>query len=609
MAEDGAAGRAKTKGQHRRPFLHRLLPAFDWLPGYGRATFTSDLAAGLTVGAVLIPQGMAYALVAGLPPQAGLYAAVFPVVAYALFGRSRQLAVGPVAIVSLLTAAGLEPLARGDASLYGELATTLALMVGALMVAMALGRLGFLANFLSNPVLSGFTSAAAIIIGASQLRHMLRIDLVRSEYALEIVLDGARRLDQTHGLTLAIGLGGFFLLIALRLWRSNVPWALLVVLGATLLVALLDLEARGVRVVGNIPRALPAARVPPIEAARLEDLLGLSLTISLVALVESLAMAHFFAARNRYRVRAGGEFLALGTANLAAGLFQGYPVAGSFSRTAVNAAAGARTPVASLITAAVIALTLVAAAPVFRPLPNAILASVVFMAATALFDVSEARRLWQVKRSDFFLLVLAFVSTLALGIERGIAISVVASLLVVLRRTARPHTAVLGRVPGTEVYRNIDRSPDATTTEGVVVLRVDAPLYFANADFLRQKLCSVEIGQRGRMRALVLDASSVNDLDSSGAQALGEILDDYRQRGVELYLANVKGVVLDVLRRSGLHERLGADHFFLSTHDAVCHAESVDLTPPPLSPDGPGPPPTGRPARRTPWPARGRSRP
>lgn len=608
MADEAAARQAKTGS--RRPFLHRLLPAFDWLPGYGRATFTADLAAGLTVGAVLIPQGMAYALVAGLPPQAGLYAAVFPVLAYALFGRSRQLAVGPVAIVSLLTAAGLEPLAGGDARLYGELAATLALMVGALMVVMALGRLGFLANFLSNPVLSGFTSAAAIIIGASQLRHMLRIDLVRSEYAVDIIIDGARRLDETHGLTLAIGLGGFFVLMVLRRWRPNVPWALMVVLAATLLVALADLEARGVKVVGNIPRALPALRVPPVEANRFEDLLSLSVAVSVVALVESLAMAHFFAARNRYRVRPGGEFLALGTANLAAGVFQGYPVAGSFSRTAVNAASGARTPVASLITAGVIAVTLLAAAPVFRPLPNAILASVVFMAATSLFDVSEARRLWRVKRSDFYLLALAFVSTLALGIERGIAVSVAASLLVVLRRTARPHTAVLGRVPGTEVYRNIDRTPDAITTEGVVVLRVDAPLYFANADFLRQKLRSVEAGQHGRMRVLVLDASSVNDVDSSGAQALGEIVDDYRQRDVELYLANVKGVVLDVLRRSGLHERLGPDHFFLSTHEAVGQAERViGLTPHPPSPDGPALPPTAPPAHRPSWPAGDRYRP
>ena len=555
--------------------LRRALPVFEWLPGYGRAVFTSDLAAGLTVGAVLIPQGMAYALVAGLPPVVGLYASVFPILAYAVFGRSRQLAVGPVAIVSLLTAAGLEPLAGGDPSAYVGLAATLAVMVGALMVLMAVGRLGFTADLLSHPVLSGFTSAAALIIVASQLRHMLGVDLIRSEFVHLVVVDAARRIDEIHLLTVALGAGGFALLMVLRRWRPGFPWALVLVLAATALVAGLGLEARGIKVVGDIPRSLPNARPPSFDLAGVRSLLPLSFAITLVALIESLAMAKYFAARNGYRVNAGQELVALGASNLTAGLFQGYPVAGSFSRTAVAAATGARTPMAGLITAGVIAVTLVVAAPVFRSLPKAVLASVVFMAVTGLVDVAEARRLWRVKRSDFYLLALSFTATLGLGIERGILVGVVASLLVVLSQTARPHTAVLGRVPGTTNFRNVDRSPGAVTIPGVVVVRVDAPLYFANAEFLAGTLRKVEMAHPHPLRVLILDCSSVTDLDSSADAVLGELADDYAARGVEFFLANVKGIVLDVMRRSGFYARLGSARFFFSTLEAVGYARNL----------------------------------
>ncbi|HET9769994.1 MAG TPA: SulP family inorganic anion transporter, partial [Acidimicrobiia bacterium] len=417
--------------------------------------------------------------------------------------------------------------------------------------------------------------AAALVIVSSQLRHMLGVDLVRSEYVHSVFLDAARRVGEVHLLTLAVGASAFVLLMLLRRWRPTFPWALLVVLSATLLVAVLELEAHGIKVVGDIPRSLPAASLPSLEPSRLQDLLPLSFAITLVALIESMAMAKYFASRNGYRVAAGQEFVALGAANAAAGLFQGYPVAGSFSRTAVNAASGARTPVAGLITAGVIAVTLVAAAPLFRSLPKAVLASVVFMAATGLVDVAEARRLWRVKRSDFYLLVLAFTATLGLGIERGILVAVVASLVVVLSQTARPHTAVLGRVPGTTSFRNVDRSPGAITTPGVIVLRIDAPLYFANTDFLAETLADLETKHPDPLRVMILDFSSVTDLDSSADIALGEIADDYAARGVEFYLANVKGIILDVMRRSGFYDRVGAGRFFVSTHEAVSQAQAL----------------------------------
>jgi SulP family sulfate permease len=558
----------------RRLSPRRVFPVFEWLPGYNRRTFAADLAAGLTVGAVLIPQGMAYALVAGLPPVVGLYASVFPILIYTVFGRSRQLALGPVAIVSLLTASGLESLAAGDHDLYISLAASLALMVGILMMAMGAARLGFVAQFLSQPVLSGFTSAAAVIIAGTQLRNVLGVDLVRSEYTLDILVDAARRLEEIHLLTLALGAGAFALLVLLRRWRPTVPWALLVVIGATAAVTLFELEARGVQVVGRVPKNLPSPQLPSLSADRVESLFTLALAITLVAMVESLAMAQYFAARRRYRIRPGQEFVALGAANVTAGIFQGYPVAGSFSRTAVNAASGALTPISGVITAAVIALTLAVAAPVFRPLPKAALAAVVFMAATSLFDVGEARRLWRVKRSDFYLLLLAFSATLILGIEKGIAVAVVASLIVMLQKTSRPHVAVLGRLPGTHAFRNVERSPAAVTTPGVLVVRVDAPLYFANAEYLKEKLERVAAEREEDLQVMVFDMSSVNDIDSSADRALHELADDFAARGIDLYLASVKGLVRDVMRRSGLYEHLGADRFFLSTDEAVRAAET-----------------------------------
>jgi sulfate permease, SulP family len=549
------------------------LPVFDWLSGYDRGNLKGDLVAGLTVGAMLIPQSMGYALLAGLPPQIGLYSAVLPLVVYAAIGWSRQLGVGPTAISSLLTSAGVAHLAGGDGRLAVELAATLAVMVGLMRIALGVGRLGFMVNFLSRPVLSGFTSAAAILIGASQLKYLLGIKLEHTERVHQIMSEAAARLDEVHGATLAIGICGVVLLAVQRRWFPSWPGPLIAVGLATLAVTAFQLEGR-VSVVGEIPGRLPSLGVPTSGLDHLGELVPTALAITMLGFVESIAIAKVFAQRQRYTVRPNRELVALGACTVAAGVSNGYPVSGSFSRTAVNATSGARTQLAGVMSAGVVALTLAMLTPLFRPLPHAVLASVVIMAVAGLVDVREARRLWTVKRSDFWLLTLAFAGTLAFGVELGLGISVIASLAVVLRQTTRPHIAVLGRIPGTTQFRNVERSPSAVTTDGVVVVRVDAPLYFANLDYLREKLTDLEDEQEGRMRVLVLDATSVTELDSSADTALVEIADDLAQRDIELYLAGVKGRLLDVMRRSGSYERLGATHFFLSADDAVRHAEA-----------------------------------
>ncbi|MEW6476016.1 MAG: solute carrier family 26 protein [Actinomycetota bacterium] len=564
---------------HRRRLR---LPVFDWLPGYGRGDLKGDFVAGLTVGAMLIPQSMGYALLAGLPPQVGLYSAVLPLVVYAAIGWSRQLGVGPTAISSLLTSAGLAHLSGGDPALTVELAAALAVMVGLMRIALGVGRLGFMVSFLSRPVLSGFTSAAAILIAASQLKYLLGIDLEQGERVHRIVAEAAGRLDEVQGAALAVGLGGIALLAAVRRWLPSWPGALIAVAAATGAVIAFDLEDHHVSVVGDIPGRLPSIGVPTAGFDHLGDLVPTALAITMLGFVESIAIAKVFAQRHRYTIKPNRELVALGASTVAAGLSHGYPVSGSFSRTAVNAVSGARTQMAGIISAGVVALTLAVLTPLFRPLPHAVLASVVIMAVARLVDVGEARRLWTVKRSDFWLLTLAFAGTLAFGVELGLGISVVASLAVVLRQTTRPHIAVLGRIPGTTQFRNVERSPSAVTTAGVVVVRVDAPLYFANLDYLREKLATLEEEQDGRMRVLVLDATSVTELDSSADTALVEIADDLARRDIELYLAGVKGRLLDVMRRSGSYEHLGADHFFLSADDAVRHAEAVLGTGPEL---------------------------
>jgi sulfate permease, SulP family len=563
-------------GQHGR----QRLPVFDWLSGYDRGDLRGDLVAGLTVGAMLIPQSMGYALLAGLPPQIGLYSSVLPLVVYAAFGWSRQLGVGPTAISSLLTSAGLAHLSGGDPKLAIELAASLAVIVGVMRIALGIGRLGFMVSFLSRPVLSGFTSAAALIIGISQLKHLLGVKLERTERVHQILSEAAGRLDEVQGPAVAIGLGGIVLLAALRRWLPTWPGALIVVGLATLAVSAFDLENHHVNVVGEIPGRLPSISVPTNGFDHLGEMMPTALAITMLGFVESIAIAKVFAQRHRYTIKPNRELVALGACTVAAGLSNGYPVSGSFSRTAVNAASGARTQLAGVLSGGVVALTLVVLTPLFRPLPHAVLASVVIMAVAGLVDVREARRLWTVKRSDFWLLALAFAGTLVFGVERGLGISVVASLAVVLRQTTRPHIAVLGRIPGTTQFRNVERSPSAVTTDGVLVVRVDAPLYFANLDYLREKLSNLEEEQDGRMRVLVLDASSVTELDSSADTALVEIAEDFATRNIQLYLAGVKGRLLDVMRRSGSYERLGPMHFFLSADEAVRHAETVlDIRP------------------------------
>lgn len=552
--------------------LIRAIPLFAMMRGYSSRELRADLTAGLTTAVMLIPQAMAYATLAGLPPVYGLYAATVPLVVYAMIGTSRQLAIGPVAMDSLLVASGVSVLAAAGTDDYVGYAIALAILVGIVQVVTGLARLGFLVNLLSQPVVVGFMSAAALLIAMTQVGALLGTPAPRSERLHEALLGALQTLPDTHGPTAIVSLTSVVALLALKRLRPGFPRALLVVVLGTLIVAAFDLEARGVATVGAIPRGLPSLHVPNVDLAVIRALLPTALTIALVGYLEAISVAKTFARRNRYDIDVNRELVGLGAANLAGGFFHGFPIAGGLSRTAVNDQAGAKTSIAGLITAATVALTLLLLTPLFHYLPRAVLAAIVVTTVGGLIDVAEIRHVFRVKREDLFPLAVTFATTLFLGIHVGIGLGVTVSIVLFVLHSTRPHIAVLGRLPS-GVYRNITRFPDARTRPEVLLLRLDSHFYFGNVAFLRDALRRYE-EERPRLRAIVLDASGINQLDYSGAVALREIHDEHEARGIALHYAAVKGPVRDVLVRAGLVQHVGEHRFFDRLEDADRHLEA-----------------------------------
>ncbi|NDH75864.1 MAG: STAS domain-containing protein, partial [Actinobacteria bacterium] len=457
------------------------------------------------------------------------------------------------------------PIVEEGSASYLAAAALLALLVGVIHLVLGFGRLGFLVNLLSHSVLVGFTAAAAIIIGFSQVKHVLGVVVPRQEQFVDTVRAVGEQFGDIHGPTLVIGIASLVVLLAAKRVMPRLPAALLVVAGSTLAVDLLDLEAEGVAVVGDIPDSLPVFGIPDASGSLIADLVVAAVVITVVGFMESIAVAKVYARRHRYDLDPDQELIGLGAANVASGLFGGYPVTGGFSRTAVNDTAGARTPLASVVTAVLVLITIALLTPLLVSLPKAALGAVIMVAVAGLIDVGEMRHIASVKRSDLIGMGVAFVATLALGIEIGIVLAVVASMLVVFARMSRPHTAVLGRIDGTTSYRNISRFPEAVVPRDVTVLRIDASLSFVNAANVKATLIAAADAAPA---AVVLDASGINDIDATGVEALRDVLTECADRGVPLHIADVKGPVRDVLHRSGLWTQL-ADRLHPTTHDGV----------------------------------------
>lgn len=560
--------------------LKKVFPILEWLPGYRKSWLSGDLSAGLTVGIMLIPQGMAYAMLAGLEPIHGLYAVTVPLVLYAVFGTSRQLAVGPVAMVSLLTAAGIGALEPSGPEQYLLYALTLAFLVGLIQAGMGLLRLGFVVNFLSHPVISGFTSAAAIIIGLTQVKHLFRIDLPRSEHAHEVVFAIFQNIGDTHWLTFAVGVVAIAVIKFGKKIHRAFPGALAAVVIGILAVWAFGLSAKGVEIVGDVPGGLPGLSLPSFELSGWVTLLPIAVTISFVGFAESFAVAKTIQSKKKdYKLDADKELIALGMANFGAAFFNGYPVTGGFSRTAVNNEAGANTTMASVISAGLVVLTLLFFTGLFYNLPNAVLAAVVIVAVSGLVDIKEPIRLWKKDRSDFAMLFATFAVTLTLGIEPGILTGMVLSLVMVIYRASKPHMARLGRVPGTNIFRNVKRFENLETRDELLMVRVDGPLYFANVAYIKGKLDKWVDQQAENLQLIVMNMESVTNLDSTGAHEMYEWITDWRAAGYDVCVTGTKGPVRDKLNAWGLIECVGADHMFLDDESAIAFFDQKPASP------------------------------
>lgn len=557
-----------------------FLPILKWLKGYNSDTLIRDALAAVIVTLMLVPQALAYALLAGLPPEVGLYASMLPLLIYALFGSSATLAVGPVAVASLMTASALGGIAAIGSPEYVGAALILATLSGLVLFVMGLLRLGFMANFLSHPVISGFVTASGILIVGSQLGHILGID--GSGHNLTEMLSGLlSELAATNTVTLALGGGTLLYLFISRKYLkqtlSNLglptraadllvkaaPVSAVVV--TTALAWKFDLGSHGVSLVGPVPSGLPVISLPPLEFEVWATLFPAAVLISLVGFVESVSVAQTLAAKRRQRIDPNTELFALGLANIGAGVSGGSPVSGGFSRSVVNFEAGAQTPLAGMFTAVGIGLATLTLTGVLAYLPKATLAATIVIAVSTLIDFGAIRRTFRYSKADFAAMFATILLTLIQGVEAGILAGVGLSIGLYLYRTSRPHTAVIGLVPGTEHFRNVQRHQVETDDE-TVVLRVDESLYFANARYLEETILEL-IAKTPAMKNLVLACQAVNQVDASALESLEAINRRMRDSGIALHLAEVKGPVMDRLSQTHFCAELSG-RIFLSTYQA-----------------------------------------
>jgi SulP family sulfate permease len=563
--------------------LERYVPILAWSRAYTRADLPGDLMAGMITAIMLVPQAMAYAMLAGLPPQVGLYASIAPPILYGIFGSSRALAVGPVAIASLMTATALTALSAPGSASYLANALVLSLLIGLMLLALGVARAGFLVNFLSHPVISGFTTAASILIIISQLKHLLGITIPRGE-SIATLINVIRHAGETNITTLAIGITALLILLAmrtpltwlLRQWKISPPMIqfltrssplLAVVLGITATAAWRLHDTAGVVIVGAIPGGLPALTIPSMDVGVWRALLPAAALIAFVSYLESVSVAKALAGKRRQKIDADQELIGLGAANLAAAFTGASPVAGGFARSMVNFAAGANTPLASILTALLLAVSVMFFTPLFYNLPQAVLAATIVVAVVQLVDLPSFLHTWQYNKTDFAAQAATFLVVLVVGVEQGIVVGILLSLLLYLWRTSRPHLAVVGRVGSTEHFRNISRHAVSTDPE-ILLLRIDENLYFPNAGYLEDRV-RAEVAAHPVIREVVLICSSVSMIDASALDTLIGLRETLHAAGITLHLAEVKGPVMDKLQRTSFIADLAPGQIFLSTHDAV----------------------------------------
>ena len=550
--------------------LKRLIPILEWLPNYNGTRFRGDFVAGITVAIILIPQGIAYALIAGLPPIYGLYCALVPQLVYAIFGSSRQVAIGPVAMDSLIVATGVSTLALTGSDSYIAIAILLAMMVGAIQFMLGVFRLGFVVNFLSKPVITGFTSAVAITIGINQFRNLLGVDFIQSDQIQYVLEDIWINIIDFNSHTTIIGLISVIIIIAFKKINKKIPNALIVVVFGILVMRYFGSAFNDVDIIKDIPSGLPSFALPEFDIDQIRELLPIALTLVMVGYLETISIGKSLEAKqDEYKIRPNQELIALGLSNMAGSLFKSYPTTSSFSRSAINQDSGATTGMASLVSVLMVLLTLLFLTPLFYHLPKTVLAAIIIVAVFGLVNIKEAVFLWRANNLDFWMLLVTFVSTLIFGIEYGIMIGVGLSLIILIFRISKPYVAELGKVPDSDFYRNKERFPNVIIKNEILVFRFDAQLFYANSNYFRDYLDDKAEAKGQELKLIVLDAESINRIDSTGIAMLRERIRYYKKRGILFYFAGVKGPVRDVLFRGEILEDIPLDHFFMRVNGAV----------------------------------------
>lgn len=550
--------------------LRHHLPIISWLSRYEMEWFRSDAMAGLTLAAFTIPEAIAYAELAGMPAQAGLYACIAAPLLYMLFGTSRQLVVGPTSAVSILVASALAGLTVESPAQYAALAALIAVIVGVIaLIAYAL-RLGVLMNFISESVLVGFSTGAALYIAGSQLGKIFGIHGAEGQF-LERVSYLVEHIDKTNLYALGFGVCGIVVLFAGEHWKPRLPWPLMVVLGSIGLMTILGSKGQSIDVVGSIPGGLPSFTIPPVFLPDAREVVRGAVAVFVLAYVEGMSMARAFASKNGYNVNPNQELLALGFASIGSGLTQSYPVAGSFSRSALNDQSGAKTQLAGGISALIIAVVVMFFTGLFSKLPEPILGAVVIVAVKGLFKWRQMAHLFQLRTPEFWTAFGALVGVLALGILDGVVIGALLSLVLVIVRTSQSHISVLGRVPGQPQFSSMNENPSNITIPGMLIIKADTGIFYANADSYKNQIMSLVQDEQQAVQAVVFDLEMTRDLDLAGAEMLDELHNELRERGISLRLSRVQAPAYSLMQRLGITEKIGPANFHPRTLFAVSH--------------------------------------
>lgn len=552
--------------------LKRVFPFLTWLPS-AKYTWKKDLIAGFTIGVVLIPQGIAYAILAGVPPIYGLYTALIPQIFYTLFATSKYLAVGPTALDALIMATGISALAIVGTEHYMTMVFVLTLMVGVIQILLGSLKLGFIMNFVSKPVLTGFITAAAIIISISQFKNLMGLDAARSNRFHELVGNLARNLDTLQLESFIIGVLSIIAIFWLKKINKKIPAQLVVVVLGIVVIKYFYQFFSEVDIVGYVPAGLPKFAIPALTYDLFQKLLPIALTLTFTGFLQATTISKALEeGQMDSDLNTNRELIALGMGNFAGSFLSSYVATGSFSRSSLNKEAGSLTPLSNFFAAAFIALTLLLLTPAFYYLPKPILAAIIIVAVVKLINYKEIRFLWKTNRNDFFMMLITFVVTLMLGIREGVLVGVLVSIFVVIYRSSKPHMVVLGRVPGTShIFRNVMRFSDVITDTDVLILRFDAPLYFANANYFKEKLDFFVQNKGQKLKSIIIDMATINTIDSTGIATLEEVMKKYNARGITFYFTDIKGPVRDYFTKSLLIDEIGIKNCFMNIEEAMAY--------------------------------------